>query len=455
MKRLPENYSICGDYYITQSALILGVLAEGTVVLGNPNRSVDTNRTVVFLKSLGGNIKRHDSEIRIEGGSGLEVPEDLKLIYGGAIFPLSLVIGLLAGLNQSCLLNYAHSINQDVVDNIIDAFNHNGVDILHESDERLIVFRSGRKHPLELDTVSALPYLRNSMLMYGLSSGQGVVIRELVFGSDYFIRTLGLFDAGLIVEETRPELVRDPIDPRKKIRSSGTGHKRELAINRAPKLQPLALDIPADSDISGALISLAVLKGKRISLRNVSLNSPMMRFLDFLKSSGAEIEISGRKITGGLPCGFVSILPGELKLRRISGAQAISLINDIAFVALLAAFYKGTTVIRGIEEFRDCGLEPMNEIADNIGRLGAKCGVLKDGLVVDGTGQINGADLGPFKNAKIALAFYVAALAGQENSSFSNFEIVSEHYPNFVSITADALSSGVSTVDQAWLGRES
>ena len=66
--------------------------------------------------------------------------------------------------------------------------------------------------------------------------------------------------------------------------------------------------------------------------------------------------------------------------------------------------------------------------------MGVKCGVMEDGLIIEGTGEVNGADFGPFANHKIALVFYIAALVGQGVSTFSGFELITDYYPEIVSI---------------------
>lgn len=424
--------SFGGDYYITQSSLLLSALVDGDITLKNCNRSRDTDATLSFLASLGIRATRKDSEIRIETAERPVVPDDQILTFDGSIFPLSLIIGLLAGINRSCSVRYTESINQDVIDNIVEALNTNGIDVTHEADSRVIVIRAGTDYPLEVKLCSSLSHLKNCLLMFGAASGRSVSIREVRTTSESFQKCLGTFGGSIRVDKQKPVLKEDPGDPRRKVRVRSADYRREIILPASTELHPIDFDIPGDAENSLALMTLAVLKKKDIRLENVALDSRIMRFLNYLKSSDIEATVIDRRSTGGETVGTICVQKGEIKVRKISGEQASTLIDEIPFLAVLAALGSGTSLIRGVREFSDWGIAPFQEIADSLGRMGIKCGILEDGLAIEGTGEITGADFGTFENPKVALAFYVAALAGQGASTFENFMTVRENYPDFV-----------------------
>ncbi len=78
------------------------------------------------------------------------------------------------------------------------------------------------------------------------------------------------------------------------------------------------------------------------------------------------------------------------------------------------------------------------EISSNLKRIGVKCGVFDDGLVIEGTKELNGADFGPFRNPEVALAFYLAALAGHGKSHMAQFETVEDYFQSFVDVIEGA-----------------
>ncbi|UCD94097.1 MAG: hypothetical protein JSU69_10065 [Candidatus Zixiibacteriota bacterium] len=435
IKEVPRDFSFCGDYKITQAGLVLGALARGRVVLNNCNTGKDTDRTVAFLERVGLNIERSGTEVRIDGDGRLTLPEDVTFDFDGGIFPLSLIIGLLAGLNESCFIKYSRTINQDHIDNITGNLNGIGIDILHEADERLIIIRAGAGYPVHIRISSSLSHLKNCLLAFGISSGRSVAIREMRLTSNRLERCIERFGGSLAIDRPKPVLKEDPVDPRRKIRTIDADYRQEIILPSSVTLQQVTLDIPCDSDTAIALMTLAVLKRGEVTIPRVSYDRSVRGFLNYLKASGVESVVLKGKNEAGIRTATITLQGKELKLRKTSGEQASTLIDDTPFLAVLSAFNPGMSIIRGIEEFSESGIAPFEEIAGKLQRMGVKCGILKDGLVVEGSREIEGVDFGSFDNPKIALAFYVAALACQSPSTFDNLDIVSEHYSDFVQST--------------------
>ena len=434
IKDMPRVTTLGGDPYITQAALLLAALVDGHVTLRKPNRSIDTDRTVAFLESVGIRLNRTDSAIEISGRNNILLPDDSTLIFDGSVFPLTMVMGLLAGRNESCFINYSKSINQDIIDTIINTLNANGIDILHEADERLIVIRKGTEYPIEIKISSSLSYLKNCILMSGIASGRSVLVRELISGPNFFEKCVGKFRGKLTIDKPGMEVREDPRDPRRKIRTSGVDHRREISLPSSIRLHSADIEIPNDSDAISALMTLAVLKKHNVRLENIPLSSARLRLLNYLKSSGIDSHISDRRLIDGEHIGTVELEGKGFRVRKTSGEQAAELIEDIPFLAVLAASGSGTSVIRGVAEFGQWGIEPFEEIAENLSRMGAKCGILEDGLIIEGTGKLTGADFGTIRNPKVGLAFFLAALTAEGWSGFGNFEIIEKNYPDIVRI---------------------
>lgn len=434
IKKLPENQLMGGDYYYTQSALILAMKAEGETVLKNCNRGVDTVKTIDLLRLLGCTINNNNDVITIKSNGKPVLPEDGTLTYKGELHPLSIIIGLLAGLNQSCFLNYSENINQDMIDRIVETFNQNGIDLFHEADSRTIVIRAATNLPVKTRVRSTISCLKNSLMMFGISSGNSVAIREMTPVATHFESVIRHFNVSFDINEPGSKLIENPDDPRRKIRVAAADYRRELIIASNNEVYPAELNVPRNSDAVSSLITLAVLLRKEISLNNVLLNSERMKFLDHLKAIGSEVTIRNRKTEAGLLTGTIVTRCKNIKARKFAGEHTSVLIDDIPFMALMAVPGSGTTIIRGVSEFNEWGVRPLQEIAENFDRMGVKCGVLEDGLIIEGTGEVNGADFGPFVNHKIALVFYIAALAGQGVSTFSGFEIINDYYPDIVTM---------------------
>lgn len=430
IKQMPGDIIIGGDYDTTQMALILGALASGETIINIYNKSLNTGRTVDFLKNIGSRVIVDGGTLRVGRGDGPTIPEDRHLTYGGDISPLSLIIGLLAGMNESCILDYGEAVNSDIIDSLTEVLNKKGIDIFHEANSRQVVFRASAEHPIEIKISSSLSYSKNCLLAFGLVSGCSVNIREFRITSGVFQKGIKRFDGDINIMTPKPEFKPDPHDPRKRIRTTSVDYKREIILGPSVRLQGQTINIPVDFDMAAALITLAVIKKKSITLPGISMDNNATGFLNHLKASGMDVKTGERKNVDGFQIGEVTVTGKEIKVRRTAGSLATSLIDEIPFLAIIAAAGKGTSVIRGVREMSESGLNPFEEITANLQKMGVKSGIMEDGLVIEGTGVLAGADFGRFENPRVGLAFLIAAMAAQERCTFDDFSNVVQHYPD-------------------------
>jgi 3-phosphoshikimate 1-carboxyvinyltransferase len=150
-----------------------------------------------------------------------------------------------------------------------------------------------------------------------------------------------------------------------------------------------------------------------------------------LKNIGCKIEIGDRKEESGEPRGTVTIAGGDLRARKISGETTVSLIDEIPIVAVMAAFASGTTIIRDAAELRVKETDRLGAIAENLDAMGVNCGLLEDGLVIEGGRDLEGADFRSFGDHRIAMAFSIAALFLNGPSTMDGDEAVEISCPGF------------------------
>jgi len=70
-------------------------------------------------------------------------------------------------------------------------------------------------------------------------------------------------------------------------------------------------------------------------------------------------------------------------------------------------------------------------ISENLTAMGVKCGLLDDGLVIEGQAELFGADLRSFGDHRIAMAFSIAGLFGVGPSSLDDDASVQISCPRF------------------------
>jgi 3-phosphoshikimate 1-carboxyvinyltransferase len=108
-----------------------------------------------------------------------------------------------------------------------------------------------------------------------------------------------------------------------------------------------------------------------------------------------------------------------------------NLIDEIPVLAVLAATMKGTTVVRDAEELRHKESDRIRAVVDNLTAMGVKVGEFPDGFAIEGTGEINGAEIDTADDHRIAMAFSVAGLVGHGNTIIKNRQVVDISCPRF------------------------
>ena len=122
---------------------------------------------------------------------------------------------------------------------------------------------------------------------------------------------------------------------------------------------------------------------------------------------------------------------GELKGRKVAGETTTAMIDEIPIVAVLAAFSEGETIIRDAAELRLKESNRLEAISHNLQAMNVACGVLEDGLIIEGRKEPSGGDFKSFGDHRIAMAFSIAALAVVGPSTMDGAEAVQVSCPGF------------------------
>ena len=419
LKKLPEKITLGGDYNITQYALILGLLTKNDISVRNYNRGRDTSFTISFLNSIGCGIERSATEIVVKADSPIQIDDCAELEYYGGAIPLAQIIGYLAGKNICCSLKYSNQINPDLIDLLISHFNKYGIDIFHEADAKQICFRASTESPIECSHSYALPYLKNCLLFYSLTCGHSISIKEKVVTDTGFEKLVTDLGGLLSIEETKPVITVDPNDPRKKIRVDSSDYKRKIDLENSCRLSGGKINIPSDFHSLAALMLLAILKRESLIIEDVFINNSLKRFIKFLKTFAADVELSNKKTLENNTTYNISIGGREVKGRKVSGSTAKTLMELTPYISMAACVGEGNTIIRDIAEYAVWQNNPFNEISSALKSLGIKSGALEDGLVIEGKPDYDDDKYGPYINKETALAFYMLTLSETDKTTFN------------------------------------
>jgi 3-phosphoshikimate 1-carboxyvinyltransferase len=107
------------------------------------------------------------------------------------------------------------------------------------------------------------------------------------------------------------------------------------------------------------------------------------------------------------------------------------LIDEIPVLAVLGAASEEGLIVRDAQELRIKETDRIATVAENFNRMGIAIEVTADGMRVPGKQTFRAAAFDSFGDHRIAMAFAVAALRGDGDSTIDNSEAASVSFPEF------------------------
>ncbi len=431
-RRLKDcSVSVPGDKSIAHRAALLSLLSKGEITVRNFPAGQDCQSSLAAVQALGVTVTRSDDAIVLTPPEQLVVAPELVVDCGNSGTTARLLSGIVAGSNIEVTLSGDESLQQRPMKRIIDPLTAMGAELFTEDNRLPVRIRGHKLLPFEYRLPVASAQVKSSVLLAGLASHCTVTIREDVITRDHTELMIAHLGEGIETREVKPVLVTDPDDPRKRKMQMPEPFKKEITIQSRAMINGGEVDIPGDFSTAAFFFAAAAISGHSITVNNLGLNPTRTGFLDHLRVYGAKVDINERRTVSGELRGTVTVTGEKRKSRRISGDTTVELIDEIPIVAVMAAFAEGTTVIRDAAELRVKESDRLAATEKNLKLMGVKCGLLEDGLAVDGGAEFSGSDFQSFGDHRIAMAFTIASLFVTGPSTLDNDSCVAVSCPEF------------------------
>jgi 3-phosphoshikimate 1-carboxyvinyltransferase len=432
--RLQGCPTIPGDKSISHRAAILSLLCRETIEARNFAPGDDCARSLGAVEMVGGKVDRDGAAIRLTPPtSGIMTPAE-PIDCGNSGTTMRLLAGLLCGAGVPAILIGDPSLSSRPMNRIVEPLRMMNAAIdPAEGGTAPLVIGSAPLIPIDYTLPVASAQVKSCLLLAGLASRSEVILKEKVLTRDHTERMVNHLGGRIEIEDVTAQVMQDPDDPRKKKRVVPTEeYKRKISLSVSEPLRGGVVDIPGDISTAAYFIAAAmIVPGSHLILKNVGLNPTRAAFLNLLRQMGANITIKNRTIISGEPAGDIEVTHSKLKPRRIGGNVIANVIDEIPMLAVLAAFLEGTSIIRDAGELRHKESDRLAAIAANLTAMGVKVGEFPDGLAIEGTGEVNGADVDSFGDHRIAMAFAVAGLGAHGQTIIKNSQAVSVSCPEF------------------------
>jgi len=420
--RLSGVITLPGDKSISHRYAMIASLAEGTSKITNYSTGADCHSTLGCVRALGIGVEEDGKTVTIHG-QGLEGWKQPAgdLDAGNSGSTIRMMSGLLAAQPFTSRIFGDESLSRRPMARVMKPLAQMGARIEAAREQYPpLTIHGAAEHGAKLNAIDyTLPVpsaqVKTCVLFAGLFADGTTTVRESIRSRDHSEIALREFGADLQVK-----------------------HK-VITVAGHPKLTGRELIVPSDlSSAAFFLVAGLLVPGSRLVIRNVGLNPTRSSLLDFLRSIGAPVQIQRIESVNGELIGDIEVTYAPVRGGVIEKELTAALIDEIPVLAVLGAASEEGLVIRDAQELRIKETDRIATAADNFKRMGIEVEVTPDGMRVPGKQKFRAAEFDSFGDHRIAMAFAVAALAGDGESTIENAEAASVSFPEFWGILCGA-----------------
>ena len=413
---LKGEVTIPGDKSISHRSIMLGSIALGTTEITHFLEGADCLSTIDCFRKMGVEIERKPSSILVHGKGlrGLTAPAS-TLNVGNSGTTTRLISGILSGQNFATTLSGDDSLNSRPMKRIMTPLNTMGAHIrsLNDNGCAPLHIRPVALHGIHYQSPVASAQVKSAVLLAGLYADSPTSVTEPALSRNHTELMLQGFGAYVATD----------------LHTDGTATAH---VEPCKELYGQQICVPGDISSAAYFIAAALLvPGSELLVKNVGTNFTRAGFLKVCKAMGADIETVSQTIEGGESRADLLVRYSHLKGTVIEGDIIPTLIDEIPMIAIMAAFADGQTVIRDAAELKVKETNRIDTVTAGLKAMGADITPTDDGMIIEGTGHLNGASIQSYLDHRIAMAFSVAGLASDGETQIVDSQCVDVSYPEF------------------------
>jgi len=388
----------------THRAIFLASLAIDKSIIKNILRSGDTNATINACKNFGVEIKDVGDNITVTSGSVLKLHSNtIDAANSGTTIRIAAAISALA--NDKIVLTGDSSLKKRPMQPLLDALESLGAKC-SSSNGNPPISVSGEIKGGEVKIPGNISSQFISALMITapkLENGLILNIQGKLVSKPYIDATITMMKKFGVEVETK------------------TPYKKYIIPEQNYKATTLT--IPSDFSSLALLLSAAVLLGENLTIQISSGSMPQAdeAIIDILEIMGVVITLDKNTI--------------KIKSPEKLGGGKFDLSNSpdlIPAIAILALKTSKPIEIFNVEHARYKETDRIAIIARELTKLGIKVVEKKDGLILNNSDNLTGADLNSENDHRLFMAFCIAGMY-VGNCTISDPESVDISYPDFIS----------------------
>jgi 3-phosphoshikimate 1-carboxyvinyltransferase len=398
-----------GDKSISHRYAMLAAIAEGTTRLENFSTGADCASTLSCVTALGVQVERKGNAVLIHGHGPTLQPPAAPLDCGNSGSTMRMLSGILAGQEFTSELMGDESLSQRPMARVIAPLEAMGAKIMANDGGRPPLRISGALlKAIDYKMPVASAQVKSALLFAGLFAEGETRVEEPVRTRDHGELALGAFGA--------------------EVKRSGN----QVAIAGGQKLRAIEGEIPGDlSSAAFFLCAAGLFPGSRLLISGLLMNPTRARLLDILILMGVGISVAELEDKHGELVGSVEVDGRDLRGATIAGADTAAMIDEIPVLAAIAPYTSSGIEVRNARELRVKESDRIASIVTNLRAMGAEVEELEDGLKIPGRQTLHGAEIDSFGDHRIAMAFAVAALRAEGETTIHRADAAVISCPGF------------------------
>jgi 3-phosphoshikimate 1-carboxyvinyltransferase len=398
-----------GDKSISHRYAMLGAIAEGDTKIQNYSTGADCASTLACTRGLGVVWERDGGSVVIHGkGPQLQAPKS-PLDCGNSGSTIRMLSGILAGQDFTTELFGDESLSRRPMARVIAPLESMGARITSTNGGRPpLRITGGKLRAIDYSMPVPSAQVKTCLLHAGLFADGETRISESIRTRDHGEVALRAFGA---------ELKRDG---------------NQVSIRGGQKLHAIEATIPGDISSSAFFLCAASLfPGSQLTISHLLMNPTRARLFDILIAMGLRISLTQVEEHHGELVGTAQVEGVSLKGTTLAGADTAALIDEIPVLAAIAPYTDDGIEIRDARELRVKESDRIASVATNLRAMGAEVEDREDGLKIPGRQKLRGAEINSFGDHRIAMAFAVAALRADGETTIRGADAAVISYPAF------------------------
>lgn len=408
--KIKATIPIPGDKSISHRAIMLGSLAKGTTRVQNFLMGDDCLGTIQCFRQMGIHIEENQ-DIIIHGNGLYGLKKPLKALdVGNSGTTIRLLSGLLSGQSFSTSISGDESIEQRPMNRILVPLRQMNAQILAASHDMYapLQMKPAVLKNIIYDSPVASAQVKSAVLLAGLYAEGETSVVEPTLSRNHTELMLKGFGAS--------------------VRSVGT----KATVQGHPSLHGLDIYVPGDiSSAAFFIVAGLLVPESEIVMENIGINPTRAGIVTVLQEMGGDITLSNHRKECGEPVCDLLVRSSDLHGISISGDIIPTLIDELPIIAVAACFAQGTTVISDAQELRVKECDRITAMTIELIKMGARVSETEDGMIIQGTGALQGATVESYGDHRVAMSLAIAALVSEGETVIHNSECINISFPQF------------------------